>query len=405
MTYVNSAQAALTAMNPAELVGRRFFDLLDPQDRENIRKGLETLTPDNPMETHDQAQTAPDGSKRYLEWRNRAFFDENGKACRFLGTGVDITDRKQAEEALRASEERFRGLLQSVSSVSVQGYGLDGTTQYWNQASERIYGYTAQEAIGRNLLELIIPPEMRAAVKQAIQQMAETGQLIPASELSLMRSDGSRVVVFSSHAIVQRPGHAPELFCIDIDLTERKQAEEALRKSEERFYLIDQASQDQIYSYDRQGRFTHANSMLCRRLGFKPEQIIGKTHEELGLPQEQCDQWARYHQQVYATQSTVSSEMMIPIQGGPPQYFEVVLNPIHAETGAVIGIAGTTRDITERKRAEAKINEQLDELRRWHNVTLGREDRILDLKREVNRLLVEAGKPARYASAVETAHE
>jgi two-component system, cell cycle sensor histidine kinase and response regulator CckA len=153
-------------------------------------------------------------------------------------TALDITDRKQAEEALRESEARFRNLMDGISSVAVQGYGPDGTTQYWNSASERLYGYSAQEAIGRNLLDLIIPPEMQGDVAQAIRGMAETGQPIPASELSLMRKDGSRIALFSSHAIVQVPGRDQELFCLDIDLTERKQAEEARRESEERFRCL-----------------------------------------------------------------------------------------------------------------------------------------------------------------------
>jgi PAS domain S-box-containing protein len=115
--------------------------------------------------------------------------------------------------------------------VAVQGYGPDGTTQYWNQASEQLYGYSAKEAIGQNLLELIMPPETREDFAQAIQLMAETGKLMPTSEMSRMRKDGSRIVVFSSHAMVQTPGCAPELFCVDIDLTERKLAEEHLRAS------------------------------------------------------------------------------------------------------------------------------------------------------------------------------
>jgi hypothetical protein len=108
---------------------------------------------------------------------------------------------------------------------------------------------------------------------------------------------------------------------------------------------------------------------------------------------------------VYETNSTVISETVTPIQGGEPQYFEVVLNPIHDETGAIIGIAGTTRDINAKKMAEKKIDAQIEELRRWHNITLGREDRILELKREVNQLLLEAGRPLHYASVQEAKHE
>ncbi|MEI6207127.1 MAG: response regulator [Desulfuromonadales bacterium] len=133
---------------------------------------------------------------------------------------------REAERALLKGEQRFRNLMQDVASIAVQGYGPDGTTQYWNNASERLYGYSAQEAIGRNLVDLIIPPEMRSAVEQAITYMAETGQPVPSSELLLMRKDGSRIPVFSNHTIVKVPGHAQELFCLDIDMTELKQAEE-----------------------------------------------------------------------------------------------------------------------------------------------------------------------------------
>lgn len=110
-------------------------------------------------------------------------------------------------------------------SVAVQGYGPDGTTHYWNSASERLYGYSAEEAIGRNLLELIIPPDMRQDVQSAVRQMFETGCPIPAGEISLMCKDGSKVDVFSSHAYVHVPGQLPEMFCLDIDLIERKRLE------------------------------------------------------------------------------------------------------------------------------------------------------------------------------------
>ncbi|HCZ13806.1 MAG TPA: hypothetical protein DHV85_04225 [Candidatus Accumulibacter sp.] len=147
-----------------------------------------------------------------------------GKLIGTVGYARDITQSKLAADALRESEERFRTVLNDVDAIALQGYLADGTTRFWNPASERLYGYSADEAIGRNLLDLIIPPEMRAGVRQAIAEMHRTGVAIPPEELFLMRKDGSRVAVFSSHVLVQIPGRAPEMFCIDVDLTERNRA-------------------------------------------------------------------------------------------------------------------------------------------------------------------------------------
>ena len=138
---------------------------------------------------------------------------------------VDVTDSKRAGDAMRDSEARFRQLLECVPNVSVQGYGLDLTTRYWNQASERLYGYSASEAIGKNLLDLIIPPEMHAVVVGAVTEMIESGQPIPAADLILRRKDGTSVEVHSSHVYLNIPGCDPEFYCIDFDLTERRHSE------------------------------------------------------------------------------------------------------------------------------------------------------------------------------------
>jgi PAS domain S-box-containing protein len=156
----------------------------------------------------------------------------------------DIVRREAAEEALLESEARFRNLFEEVPSVAVQGYGMDGVTRYWNRASEHFYGYSRDEAIGKKLVDLIIPPEMRDDVNAAMAAMGETKIAIPASELSLMRKDGTRIVVFSSHAIVVKPGGQAELFCLDVDLTHRKEAEEALLKLKEAAESANQAKSE-----------------------------------------------------------------------------------------------------------------------------------------------------------------
>ena len=119
---------------------------------------------------------------------------------------------RQARDSLILSEKRFRSLLQDIPSVAVQGYGPDGTTQYWNQASERLYGYSAQEAIGHNLLDLIIPPEMREDCRTGDSTDGRNrSSPFPHRNCLSMRKDGSRVAVFSSHAIVQTPGSAARI--------------------------------------------------------------------------------------------------------------------------------------------------------------------------------------------------
>lgn len=139
-------------------------------------------------------------------------------------------EKSQAVQLLRDSEARFRTMMEDVVGVAAQGYAMDGTVTFWNHASERLYGYSADEALGGNLLDLIIPPEMREEVAASVSRMLETGQAPAAGELVLRAKDGSAVPVFSSHALVKPVLGPPEMFCLDIDLTERKRMEEQVRQ-------------------------------------------------------------------------------------------------------------------------------------------------------------------------------
>ena len=139
-------------------------------------------------------------------------------------------EKSLAAQHLRDSEARFRRMMEDIEGVAAQGYGPDGTVTFWNKACEALYGYTAQEAMGRNLMDLIVPTELRESVRQEVVHMFSTGQVIAAREILLVAKDGSRVPVFSSHSLVKPPVGPAELFCLDIDLTERKRMEDKIRQ-------------------------------------------------------------------------------------------------------------------------------------------------------------------------------
>lgn len=217
------------AAGAPQRVGRRMHDVLPCSEAQRVVQLLQdTLALGTPRKLEYAVYTA--SGIRYFEGRAQPLGAEVDGQAAVLFLARDITERWQAQQALHESELRFRSLLLGIPSVSVQGYRADGTTTYWNKASEELYGYTEQEALGRNLLELIIPEPMHEAVTTQVTHMFSSGEPIPAGELRLKRKDGSPVDVFSSHAYVHVPGQEPEMFCIDIDISRRKAAEEEARR-------------------------------------------------------------------------------------------------------------------------------------------------------------------------------
>ncbi|MBU0678885.1 MAG: PAS domain S-box protein [Verrucomicrobia bacterium] len=165
--------------------------------------------------------------------------EEDREFVGILASAIAIEESRRATmEELQANEGRFRNILDALPHVAVQGYDKNGVITYWNKANETIYGYSPDEAVGRNLLDLIVPPGMRDTVKQSILKGAESGEMPEASELTLMSKDGSPVPVLSGHVVFDPNTDRTEMFCVDIGLKELKKAERDLAEAEERYRLL-----------------------------------------------------------------------------------------------------------------------------------------------------------------------
>ena len=294
------------------------------------------------------------------------------KSTYYYAVAKDITERQKTEKFLQESEKRFRNLMENVDAVAVQGYGFDGTTQYWNKASEMLYGYTQQEAIGQSLLDLIIPPDMREVVLEEMRKMAESGRPIPSGELLLKHKDGSQVPVISHHVIVEVPGCERELFCLDIDISERKRAETTLRQSEEKFRTLVNTAPFGIQLTDLDGKIVYSNPAHHQIQGYEPDKLIGMYLWDLTADDDRREKIRAYYQDIiskkieptmYTTREKTRDDREIDV--------EVNWDYIQNGKDDVTGVISIIEDVTERNKADAereKLQKQLNQAQKMEAV-------------------------------------
>jgi len=356
VTYANKIAEKVTGVPLRDIIGKPFLPLFTKESRQIAIDVYErTLN----GESAEYELTFTNG--RVCHFKNEPLRDESGQVSGVFGIARDITERKRTENALHESEERFRVMFEKLPNVAVQGYSPDGTIQYWNKANESIYGYTAEEALGKDIVELIIPPEMREYVREAIAHGARTGEMPAAAELNLMRKDGSRVPVWSSHAVVRRAGKEPELFCIDVDLSELKYAENALRESDERFKNVFNDVLVGLYRTTPDGRILMANPALVRMLGYDSfEELANRNLEEESFEPRYFR--SEFKERVDASGSVIGLEADWVRRDGTILSVRESAKAIRDELGNVLYYEGAVEDITERKRAEEELRRHRDHL-------------------------------------------
>ncbi|WP_071992245.1 EAL domain-containing protein [Leptolyngbya sp. PCC 6406] len=270
---------------------------------------------------------------------------------------LELVERRRVETALRESETRFRHLFESTPKIAVQGYNRHRQVIYWNQASELLYGYTREEACGQQLEDLIIPPQMRPAVIEAINRWLVEDEAIPADELNLMRKDGSTVAVYSSHLLLTNAAAEKELYCVDIDLRDRKRAETALRESEERYRLLAENIHDLVCLHDLDRRYLYVSPSCESLLGYCYGDMVGQDPYDFVHPEDRDRMVADCYGAALSGQPKPTTYRMRQ-KSGQYIWFETLTKPILNFQGQVVQLQTTSRDVTERIQAQAQIHHE-----------------------------------------------
>lgn len=388
----NEAAAQRYGFSRAELLQMSAQDLAAPDLREQAATRVkEALTTGGTFEWRHRRK---DGSELPVEI-NAKPFEMHGQKLIF-SIVRDITERKRAGAALQESEEKFRKISESAQDAIIMM--ADKRISFWNAAAERIFGYTAAEALGQELHALIVPPEGYTRFEHAFPRFHESGEgpiIGKVVEVTALHRGGGELPVELSVSSTQFNGQWHAIGIVR-DITERKQAEERLRRSEEQFsntFHVGPAGMTITRVAD--GKFIEVNESFLSMFGYSREEVVGHTSTELNMlsPEERN----KLIQRQIKSGGLHNAELLARVKSG--RLINLLFSSKPMKVDGEDCLLTTLIDITERKQAETQLTEQLDELRRWHETTLGREMRIMELKREVNELLKQAGQAPCYPSA------
>jgi two-component system sensor kinase FixL len=304
-----------------------------------------------------------DGNMRWISSRGKCAYDKTGAPLRLDGISLDITERKRAEED--------RMLLASVvesSHDAILSLDLDFRITSWNPAAERLFGYRPTEAIGQPVW-LLVPPDLREQTA-AILQRVRAGE--PAAwETDRFRKDGTRVHVSISSAPITSPaGGIVGVSSVSRDITERKQADEALKESERKYRDLYESLRDGFVLVGMDGRIRQFNEAFRAMTGYTAEELSTMTYFAL-TP-------AKWH----ALERTIIEEQVIP-RGHSELYekeyrrkdgtvFPVELRRLllRDEIGGDYALWAIVRDITDRRRAEVEAERLRRDLAHISRVTM-----------------------------------
>ena len=372
--YMLSAEGVVTSWNagaermkgytPDEIIGRHFSQFFTGEDRDAglPQKALAEARQVGRFESEGW-RVRKDGTRFWVSAVLDAIHDEAGAFVGFAKITRDLTERHAAQRALADSERHFRMLVQGVTDYAIYLLDPSGIVTNWNAGAKRIKGYAAEEIVGRHF-SVFYPPEQRAAGAPAKALAIATREGRFEAEDWRIRKDGTRF--FASvviDAIRGDDGEIAGFAKITRDITARRKAEEALRDSERQFRLLVTGVTDYaLYMLDPNGLVASWNAGARRIKGYAADEIIGQHFSKFYFDGDRAAGLPTRALAIAAQEGRYEAEGWRVRKDGSFFWASVVIDAIHDDQGVLAGFAKITRDITERREAQATLQQMQKQL-------------------------------------------
>jgi PAS domain S-box-containing protein len=274
-TYVSPRLRDLLGYQPEEVLGKTPFDFMPPDEAQRVGAIFGRIVAQlSPLSSLENTNRHRDGRLVVFETSGLPFFDSDGTFRGYRGIDRDITERKEAEEALRESEKRYRQVIDNATEI-IYSLDIKGNLIYGNPACLKTTGFSLEELRQHNYQDLIVPEHQKRLTEIYIKQFRER-EAKTYEEFPFFNKSGEVVWFGQNASLVIEDGKVEGFHIIARDITEGKVAGEALKKSEERFRELYDNAPVGYFEYDSHGRITDVNRTELEMLGYSLEEMIGQ---------------------------------------------------------------------------------------------------------------------------------
>ncbi len=357
LTYVNPAFCRYHGRDASELIGRPFPAFASDQDLAAVRRAVSDLGPGRGMIALVHRIVFPDGVVRWQEWAHHAVMDASGAVLEYQAVGRDVTEMREAVEAHRRAEEKYRAIFENAP-LGIFRTTAAGRFEELNQVMASMLGFSSPEEVTREVTDIgrqfYDDPERRRDLLAALEKA--TGSVT--FETVFRRRDGGRFTGrLHVSAVRDEAGRVVSLIGLMDDITDRMRMEEELRRSERTSRTLLNATTELAFLVDVDGTILAANDNGARRLGGLPAEVVGRNFREYMS-------WEDFKRSMEGVWDAFCERRSVRFEDDRKGYVhDVLVSPVFDDAGAVDKVAVFAQDITERRRLE-RLREDVERITR-----------------------------------------